>query len=424
MNLEEIEELIFTIETKHKETLESYSEWSLLRNRLYMDLFGTLNNKKALNKYNEIINKSFFKNLFHGFFNWFRSYETLVFTNNQYRKFLEGIYFDRVVDAFIVGEEKNKTLFISLTDISFYPLNKIHSKYLVSQTFLDIFGFVFARLPSNNSKDYSKLQSILLQYDIGFNVESEIRQFLGYYRFYKFFFRLLKPKRIFVATYYSATRNYMVKAANDLGIEIIECQHGFIGDAHPSYNSEIMLDVSFIPKELWVFSEFDKKALKNRGVYKQSQIKIKGDYFLDHLRIEGRKKNEFLESYTKKYNYVVGISLQVPLEKKMIPFFIRAARLNSDIGYIFIPRAWNKEYSDIKCPKNILFLNGMNFYEAIFWCTHHSTVFSTTAIEAHYLGIPNILVDIEGFATKYLGTFFPKDSIINEEDSLIDLIKR
>ncbi|WP_127023255.1 hypothetical protein [Flagellimonas beolgyonensis] len=388
-----------------------------------MNLFGGSSKGGNKSRFKEVFNKHFFANLFYGFKHWFRTYDTLVFTNDQYRKIMNGAYFDRVIDPFINEGEQDRTLFISLTEGAFRPTHMIHSKHIVSQTILDLLGFFTVKCQLIFPDKYSHLQTILNKYNIEFDVLKEMKQFQGYYKFYRFFFKLRRPKRIFVATYYSATRNYMVKAANDSGIKVIEGQHGFVGDAHPSYNSEISLDASYFPAEFWVFSSIDKKALQRRGIYQQHQIKIKGDYFLDCLKKEGKKNNSSLEVFTKNYNNVVGVSLQVPLEDKYIPFIVRSANLDKEVGYVIIPRTWDEKYGKIKHSGNVLFLRNCGFYEAIFWCTHHSTVFSTTALEAQYLGIPNILVDIDGFATKYFGSLFPVKSIIEREEDFVKMIK-
>lgn len=423
MSLEEIEELIFRIESENRNILENFGEWALLRNRLYMNLFGGASKGENKSRFKQVFNKHFFDNLFYGFKNWFRAYDTLAFTNDEYRKVINGVYFDRVIDPFIEKGEEDKTLFISLTEGTFWPTQEIHSKHIVSQTILDLLGFLTVKCQLNFPDKYAPLQSILNKYNIEFNVLKEMKQFYGYYKFYRFFFKFRRPKRIFVATYYSATRNYMVKAANDSGIKVIEGQHGLVGDAHPSYNSEIRLDASYLPAEFWVFSNADKKALERRGVYRQSQIKIKGDYFLDCLKKEGRKQNSSLERFANNFKNVVGVSLQLPLEDKYIPFIVRAAELDKDVGYVVIPRIWDDRYGKMKHTDNVLFLKECGFYEAIFWCTHHSTVFSTTALEAQYLGIPNILVDIDGFAAKYFGSLFPVKSIVDREEDFVKMVK-
>lgn len=425
MNLEKIEDLMFSIENENQELLEGCNEWSLLRNRLYMNMLKILEKEGAKSKSSEVLNSRFLSNLFYGFKNWFKSYDILVFTNNQYRKKINDIYFDRVLDPFISEEDKKRTLFLSLTNTTFYPMDKIHSKHVVSQTILDLIGYLFVKLRPSSKKDSIGIEKILEKHEnINFNVKQELRQFYGYYYLYRFFFKLYKPKKIFVATYYSATRNYMVKAANDLKIPVIEGQHGYIGNAHPSYNCKIKLDASYIPSELWVFSEFDKEILREKGVYAQNQIKVKGDYFLDQIKEIGRKESVEMEPYVDTYQYRVGISLQIPLESVMVPFFIRTAELNRDILYIFIPRIWNNEYENLELPENVIFVKESGFYDTILWCTHHSTVFSTTAFEADYLGFPNVLVDIQGLASKYFGTVFPEETIVTEENQLIKQILR
>lgn len=421
MEINEIEDVILKIERENKAVLESHSEWSLHRNRLYMNLLKN-HDLGIKTKKERIVSSFFIQNLFYGFPKWFKRYDTLVFTNNENRRVINGKYFDRILDGFIDTKEAKKTLFITLTDKSFYKQNELYSSNVVSQLILDILAYILFLISPKKHKEVFEIKDIVEKYKVPFDQKKEQALFKAYYRFYKLFFKIYRPKKIFVSAYYTATRNYMIKAANDLDIVTIEGQHGYIGDAHPSYNCDITLDKSYIPSQLWVFSEFDKNVLKKRGVYSQEQIKVKGNAYLDHIKLAGRVQNFKLMDVASKYDTVVGVALQIPLEDKLIPFIINAANLDSSILYILIPRRWNDDYKKINLPENVVFSKKNGFYEVILWCTHHSTVFSSTAFESNYFGIPNILVDIEGLATKYFGVFFEKQDIVKNETQFVQLV--
>lgn len=421
MQINEIEDVIFKIERENKAALENHGEWSLFRNRLYMNLLKGFD-LGIKTKKERIVSSFFFQNLFYGFGKWFRGYDILVFTNNENRRVVEEKYFDRILDGFIDKTERNKTLFITLTDKSFYKRNELYSRHVASQMILDIFAYILFLITPKKQRELFEIQEIIEKYKVTFDQEKELRLFNAYYRFYKLFFKIYRPKKIFVSTYYSATRNYMIKAANDLGILTIEGQHGYIGDAHPSYNCDILLDKSYIPSQLWVFSEFDKSILEKRGIYNQNQIQIKGNAYLDHIKSTGRVKNFDLAEVVLEYDKIVGVSLQIPLEDRLIPFIVNSANQDSSILYILIPRKWNDKYEEIDLPENVLFSKNNGFYEVILWCTHHSTVFSSTAFESNYFGVPNVLIDIEGLATKYFGTFFKKQDIVDNETEFINII--
>ncbi|MEW7289526.1 hypothetical protein [Aquimarina sp. 2304DJ70-9] len=421
MHINEIEDVIFKIEKENEVALGNYKEWALIRNRLYMNLLKPLD-LGIKTKKERILSTFFFQNLFYGLRKWFKRYDVLVFTHNENRRLVEEKYFDRVLDGLIDKAERKSTLFITLTDKSFIKQKELYSANVVSQLILDIFAYILFIVSPKRTNRGTEIQEIVKKYGITIDQQKELRLFKAYYRFYKLFLKVYRPKKIFVSTYYSATRNYMIKAANDLGIPTIEGQHGYIGNAHPSYNCDIALDTSYIPSQLWVFSEFDKNVLERRGVYTQDQIKVKGNAYLDYIKSEGKKQKPEIIERIAKYKKVVGVSLQIPMEGQLIPFVIEAANLDPSILYILIPRKWNERYEEIDLPANVVFSKKNGFYDVVVWCTHHSTVFSSTAFEANYFGIPNILIDIDGLATRYFGVFFEKQNIVNDKREFINLI--
>lgn len=423
MTLEAIENFIFQFEKENGEILKNHPKWTFLRNRVYMLLLKKTTLTHRNNLTSRLKSFSFFiTRIFYGFKNWFKNYDTLVFTHQHYRKKLDDLYFDRVIDPHISGAKRNNTLFITLTNDFFIKTKKIHSEYIVSQTILDILGFALVPFFKKDKTKYIQLEDLLKNYKVKVNLSSEFRRFNAYVWLYSCLFKIYKPTEIIVATYYSTTRLYMVRAAKKLNIRVIECQHGFIGNAHPSYNSTLSLDRSFLPDEFWVFSKFDKDILKERGIYNQSQVHIKGDFFLDTLKQRNEKSNSFFQQKIKNYKYVVGVSLQIPLEKEMLPFYTNCAKLSKNAAFIILPRQWSDKYEEMKFPENLYLEKENNFYNSILSCTHHSTVFSSTAFEAQYLDIPNILVDIDGFASKYYSDLVDASQIVNNVSQFVRVL--
>ena len=73
----------------------------------------------------------------------------------------------------------------------------------------------------------------------------------------------------------------------------------------------------------------------------------------------------------------------------------------------------------------MVFIKNSNVYELIKQSDVHVTVYSTCAIEALALGKPNVLVDIDGQTTRYLGKSLkdnPFTKIVNEEEEFYDNI--
>jgi hypothetical protein len=165
------------------------------------------------------------------------------------------------------------------------------------------------------------------------------------------------------------------------------------------------LDRSFFPDFLFTFGEKTNNVFseKNYFIKKENVIPI-GSMYLDYINNEyqpSEKTRTMFFNYRKKYEKIVAVASQWTIEEKLIKFIKKAARLNNDILYIFVPRDTNKDYSLVEFPNNVVILKDLNIYQIIKESDFHSTVFSTTAIEAPALGIPNILINIDGFAKKY-----------------------
>ena len=123
-----------------------------------------------------------------------------------------------------------------------------------------------------------------------------------------------------------------------------------------------------------------------------------------------------------KYKFAVGVSLQWTVEKELITFLKNVSVALSNILFILIPRNWDKnKYNNLKLPKNIIFYPSLDCYQVIMHCHYHCTVYSSCALEAPTLGIPNILVNLNDFSKKYISDMLDKNNtyIVNTEQEFI-----
>ena len=81
-----------------------------------------------------------------------------------------------------------------------------------------------------------------------------IRYFQPAYALYRRLLAAMKPGRLIVAVAYD--RHPIVAAANDLGVETFEMQHGVIGVYHPGYNYRSAVEIPYKPRHLLSFGEF------------------------------------------------------------------------------------------------------------------------------------------------------------------------
>jgi hypothetical protein len=142
-----------------------------------------------------------------------------------------------------------------------------------------------------------------------------------------------------------------------------------------------------------------------------------GSFYIDYIR-NSYKPEPHLTEQISDYKRVVGVTLQWTAERRLVGFACEAAKLDSSILYILIPRRpEEKTYSDRDLPKNVVVIADRDFYELMTYCDFHSTVNSTCALEAPSLGVQNILVDIDGLARQYYEKVLGDDRVTRFADS-------
>ena len=413
---------IFDIEMKYKNELENIKEWAYLRIVYFFSISNKTNSSSKspfLNKLDKIIY------IFYGFKNWFKKYDYLIFSDSSERKFINGKYFDKTTDAISNILSKDKILFIELPNPFHFKIRNVYSTHIVSDILLRIiilFMKLLTKFLFKKNLEISPLISILdtINKELGCDVDYKtiINSFNIAYRVYLLLLKIYRPKLIIVNCYYE--RQDLIKAAKDLNILVLEVQHGVIGKVHPAYNTSIKIDKSYIPDYLLLFGEYDKKMLvENSILFDQHNLFPVGHFYLEYIKKRFIPSSELL-NIKRNYDITIGVSLQFIVENELIQFIQKVASMLPNVLFILIPRIYSEKYKKyIGSYKNIILYPGLDFYQIVMHCDYHLTVSSTCALEAPYLGIKNILIDIRGFATKYYGDVLSEENSIfikNEEE--------
>ena len=250
---------IFEIEKEYKEELESLEEWNYLRN-IYRSIDTQNKNTYKINKIDAI------KSIFYGFKNWFRSYDYLVFSYSSERRLIKNKFFDIRVDSLIDIINNNNTLLIENPDILHKKKKLMHTKVLVSRRLIDIFTIILVKLTKKNYS-YNILDIFNKKDDLNLDYSSYINRFNAQYKIHKLWFKLIKPKVIYLDCFYD--KQYIIKAAKELDIEIIDVQHGLIGKNHSAYFSRLNLSSFYLPDKLFSFGISEKKNTMYNGLIKK-----------------------------------------------------------------------------------------------------------------------------------------------------------
>ncbi len=375
-----------------------FEVWPIIRIEIGMQKnFG--NTVKRKSKLSLIFNM--FLSMFYGFFNWFGKYDYLVFSNDQQRKKVDGVYYDK--SAEYIAEKAGKSLFIEKQVIGHIKRENIATKSIVSKSILypliTLYYKFLMKKPVIENEDI--LKKVLNELNVNIDYKYFVNRVIAEYIVIRFLLRIYKPRMVFVVCSY--TQMGVLKACAEAGIKVVELQHGVISKAHFGYNTYNAFSRDYFPDYLITYGLNEKNVFEDNYFINQENVFPAGNLYLE-LLMKNYRPDARLEKISENYKRVVAVSSQIAIEEKLINFLIESAKMDLDILYVFIPRYFNKEYVSVyKFPDNIIIVDWLNFYEITIQADLHSTVYSTTAIEALSLGIQNILINIDDKANEYFG---------------------
>jgi hypothetical protein len=398
---------LLEFEKKYKDKLENIEEWNYLRIQVGFYLKNQNNksydkkNKKSI-FFNRLKNMIFLlKNSFFGFKNWFRKYDYIFISDSGERKFMDGYYFDKFFDDLIDRKGMDKSLLIETSNESHHTNS--YTKYIVSINLAKVLSKLIPLVFFKSTDQINEIFKILNEPNIDFS--KNIIRFYKEYIVYKLILRIYSPKIIFINCYYCNLS--FVKAAKDLNIKVIEIQHGVISKEHFGYISYLSLDKTFIPDEILVWQKID---YENFLISKQN---ILGHFYLNYLS-------------SLEINKYEGVNIAVTMQDQdweffaLIDFIKEMADSYKDISFYLIPRRRN-DFPNL--PENVKIIKD-DCYITLLKCQYHMSIYSSCVIEAGYFNISSILVDIDGYATKYFGEYQNKFVyIIKNKNEFVNLIE-
>lgn len=390
--------------------------WPILR-WYYFDQIRINQNNLKRKKKSKI---TYFNEFFYNWTKWLHSYDYLFYSDSDLstRRKIDGKYFDRLMDPIINYLGKERCLLVEIPAPEHHSIKDTYTENIASYTLLDLKARMLAIFFSTpHLEDKTVLKSIQTEYGIKIDDEKIIRLYLVKKSLYKFLYKWLKVKTIFFDDSYRDPAR--LAAANELAIPTIDVQHGVIGQEHPAYNVYFKINDKFRCNYLFTFGNGEKRLKAPPFIYNSENIFPIGSYYLDYINKE-YQIDPILKEHISRYKKSIAITLQKNLENELIEFISTSAKLDEKILYLLVPR----QEMSFKSPlPNVELVNSPNFYELMKYVDFHVTVFSSTAIEAPSLGIPNILVDIDGYARQYYSKVLVDPRITRFVDTSEELVR-
>jgi hypothetical protein len=339
-------------------------------------------------------------NVFYGFSNWWKKSDYFIFSNSDQRKEFDGKMIDKSADY--IHDQLDNTLHIELPVFKHFPHSKLKYKRVVSHLPLRIVEFIVNKLtPKNQFEGLEILEELNKKYGVNLSGVGMGRRFYSQYLVMKWLLLWKKPKAVFMMAPYM--KMGYVLASREMGIPVIEMQHGIINSSHHGYTNYKNFDSNLFPEYLLAYGEDVKRVFTggNTTFLPEKVIPI-GHYYLSLISKKSQKtRKEVVE--LRDSPITISVSLQDDfLGMQIVPFLVNVAQLRPNWTIVFVPRRTpQSEYESQSLPSNIIFLPELNVYEIISLCDIHTTICSTCALEAPSLGKPNVLVNIENKAVEY-----------------------
>ncbi|MFH1013376.1 MAG: CDP-glycerol glycerophosphotransferase family protein [Thermoplasmatota archaeon] len=255
----------------------------------------------------------------------------------------------------------------------------------------DVFQDIIEYISTTASVDKNKLTNDI--YDF-ITVFVHIKQFL--YNILK----KIKPKAVIIRCGYGRFPMALSQACRELGIPPIELQHGLITAYLPAYRRATpTTNKDCIPEYLLAHGEIYANMVRNGNLFDKDKVFSTGYPYLQRTLMY-RKVTHSLKQSISSFPHNILFTSQWIVATEIKDFVVKVADLldqtHMNIGILFKPHPYDKnDYADLRKNKHIILIDKYEDTFKLFSLADiHSTVYSTSGLEAMAFGTPNIFVDI------------------------------
>lgn len=406
--------------------------WKVIR---FEVLLKILEKTKLLN---EIKNKNsnskirLLKNLFNNLFrNNRKKKEIIIFEAGRF--FLEEEKYKNIYTFNLIKELEEKNIAYEILYPEFTE-DKVKNKntYRVENfnyIFLKIIYLLKRKLKKLSLEEKSFLRKLKKELEDKFeigeigilkerNIINRLYSFKMLYKYYSNYFKKKSPKQIYIICSYG--KEAIIKAAQDLGIEIIELQHGVFSKYHIGYSFP-KVKIPYFPDKFFLFGEYWKE---NEFLPFNTEKKIYGYSYLYN-------QMEKYKNIKRNKKQVIFISQWI-IGKRLSLKAIEFAKENPDIKVIYRLHPgefsiWKIEYKELYENRELKNLeisdnNERNLYEYLLESEYLIGVYSTVIYEALEVGVKIGIIKLLGY--EYLEDLIEQNIIYAfEEKEKISLSK-
>ena len=412
-NVKELCEFMWYLEDKYNLLdfeIQGVKPWQAHRIEIYYELgrqIGIFEKElqRGLSKFdkfkslNSLVKNSIFKN---PLFN-LQKVDKLIFSHPRSKK-VDGEDIDIYTYYFINDLLKENKQFIEFEEHYNGKHIRKSTPYKRDLDYLNLIRNIQKKFLSIEFNHYQKEVLNNLENEIGnfINITNifiqRIKNFLISYPIYKQILQKTMPEEIYVVVSYG--RSELIKAAKDLGIKVIEFQHGtfskyHLGYSYPNYNREL----DYFPDEFWVWNEYWKDLI-------DFPIPDESIKFFPFKYLENQKKKYSLKNIKNQMVILCQGGLTDNIAKRILD------NLEKFKQFKLIFKLHPEEYGRSHLYKNLIKLQSqldikivedVDLYKLLAESEYQAGVFSTALYEGIEFDCKTILFNLSGI--EYMDKF-------------------
>jgi hypothetical protein len=353
-----------------------------------------------------------------------KNFKYLFFSTLGETRLIDDSYSDRIAHNLfkILGKDLLAVLDFMGNDWDNYNLH--YHPFCINKK---VFDFFKKPLKNLNMENWNILDRINEKYRMDLDYTSMAVKFMETVRIFDRYFKKHKPEAVFVKPYYGMNQA-VIYAAHLNNIKVVELQHGLINDKHRAYQAFSDNGRECIPDYILTFGDYVKKYVSSYLVDEKHLVPI-GYFYIEHIK-ENAKNNlqlqEYFDKLRKKYKKIVAVASSQATDDIAADFVKKAAKMDAGIAYLFIFRFYNVDSSKYQFPENVIVNPEFDFYQNALYSDFHATVYSTCALEAPFLGVRNLIMNINNLGKTIYQNLLKEGSITHyceTPEEMVRLIK-
>jgi len=244
------------------------------------------------------------------------------------------------------------------------------------------------------------------------NIYEFITVFVYIKQFLSSVLKKVRPKAVLIRCGYGRFPMALSQACRERGIPSIELQHGLITMYLPAYRrSTPTRNRDCVPEYLLAQGNIYADMVRNGNLFDGSKVFATGYPYLEKKLKEKRENLQFTHSFSRFPRNLLFTSQWIVAEETQ-HFMETVADLleqrQLEVGILFKPHPYDRnDYTKMQQRDRLVIIDKYEDTFKLFALADlHSTVYSTSGLEAMAFGVPNIFIDIynivRGPSTPYI----------------------